>query len=148
MSKSEKKLSGIIYERGVNEQNFAVIRSKGDQALFGGFTTADMKKKLGVPVSRALADFLPTLTIKAKDFATELTSHNVIEKDLQGEAQISKEHVDNNIAVRNILKQRGVKPEALPPAEDVAKLKRKLESDEKKILKDAKKSGNKPGKSE
>lgn len=140
LSKSEKKLSGIIYERGVNEQSFAIIRSKGDQALFGGFTTADMKRKLGVPASRALADFLPTLTIKAKDFATELTSHNVVEKDLKGEAQISKEHVDNNIAVRDMLKQRGVKPEALPPAEDVAKLKRKLESDEKKILKETKKA--------
>ena len=84
LSKSEKKLSGIIYERGVDEQNFAIIRSKGDQALFGGFTTADMKKKLGIPATRALADFLPTLTIKAKDFATELTSHNVVEKELKG----------------------------------------------------------------
>lgn len=139
LSKSEKKLSGIIYERGVNEQSFALIRSKGDQALFGGFTTSDMKKKLGITASRALADFLPTLTIKAKDFATELTSHNVVEKDLKGETQISKEHVDNNTAVREMLKQRGVKPEALPPAEDVAKLKRKLESDEKKILKSTKK---------
>lgn len=90
LSKSEKKLSGIIYERGVDEQSFALIRSKGDQALFGGFTTGDMKKKLGVPASRALADFLPTLTIKAKDFATELTSHNVTEKDLKGDAQISR----------------------------------------------------------
>lgn len=143
LSKSEKKLSGIIYERGVDEQSFATIRSKGDKALFGGFTTADMKKKLGVPASRALADFLPTLTIKAKDFATELTSHNVVEKDLKGDAQISKEHIDNNIAVRDMLKQRGVKPEALPPAEDVAKLKRKLEGDEKKILKEAKKTKRK-----
>ena len=131
LSKSEKKLSGIIYERGVNEQGFAIIRSKGDQALFGGFTTADMKKKLGIPASRALADFLPTLTIKAKDFATELTSHNVVEKDLKGEDQISKEHVDNNTAVRDMLQQRGVKPEALSPAEDVAKLKRKLEGDDR-----------------
>jgi DNA-damage-inducible protein D len=111
LSRSEKKLSGIIFERGVNEQSFAIIRSKGDEALFGGFTTADMKKKLGVPASRALADFLPTLTIKAKDFATELTSHNVLEKDLKGETQISNEHVENNIAVRDMLKQRGVKPE-------------------------------------
>lgn len=138
LSKSEKKLSGIIYEKGVNEQSFAIIRSKGDQALFGGFSTADMKKKLGIPASRALADFLPTLTIKAKDFATELTSHNVVEKDLKGEAQISKEHIDNNTAVRNILKQRGVKPEELPPDEDIAKLKRKLEGEEKKILNDKK----------
>jgi DNA-damage-inducible protein D len=102
-----------------------------------------MKKKLGVPATRALADFLPTLTIKAKDFATELTSHNVVEKELKGESQISKEHIDNNTAVRNMLKQRGVKPEDLSPAEDVNKLKRKLESEEKKILKDAKVSEKK-----
>ena len=121
LTKSEKKLSGIIYERGVNEQSFAIIRSKGDQALFGGFTTADMKKKMGVPPGRALADFLPTLAIKAKDFATELTSHNTAEKDLKGESRISKEHVENNIAVREMLNQRGVKPEVLPPGEDVAK---------------------------
>ena len=142
LSKSEKKLSGIIYERGVDEQNFAIIRSKGDQALFGGFTTADMKKKLGVPASRALADFLPTLTIKAKDFATELTSHNVVEKELKGQEQVSKEHIDNNKAVRDMLKERGVKPESLPPAEDIAKLKRKLDADEKKILKESKKKKN------
>jgi len=139
LSKSEKKLSGIIYERGVDEKSFAIIRSKGDQALFGGFTTADMKQKLGVPATKPLADFLPTLTIKAKDFATELTSHNVTEKDLKGEGQISKEHIDNNIAVREMLKQRGVKPEALAAADDISKLKRKLEGDEKKILKDTKK---------
>jgi DNA-damage-inducible protein D len=89
LSKSEKKLSGIIYERGVDDQGFAIIRSKGDQALFGGLNTQMMKRKLGVPEKRPLADFLPTLTIKAKDFATELTSHNVIEKDLQGHDQIS-----------------------------------------------------------
>ena len=139
LSKSEKKLSGIIYERGVDEKSFSVIRSKGDQALFGGFNTADMKRKLGVPASRALADFLPTLTIKAKDFATELTSHNVIEKDLKGDSAISKEHVDNNKAVREILNERGVKPEALPAAEDVVKLKRKMDSDEKQLLKKKKK---------
>jgi DNA-damage-inducible protein D len=102
LSKSEKKLSGIIYQRGVDDKGFAFIRSKGDQALFGGFSTNEMKKKLGIPDKRALADFLPTLTIKAKDFATELTSHNVTEKDLKGEQQITREHVDNNSAVRNI----------------------------------------------
>lgn len=142
LSKSEKKLSGLIYERGVDDKGFALIRSKGDQALFGGFSTNDMKRKLAVPKGRPLADFLPTLTIKAKDFATELTSHNVIEKDLQGERSISQEHVDNNKAVRKILHERGVKPEKLPPAEDAAKLKRKLESDSKKILKDGKKLRN------
>ena len=134
LSKSEKKLSGIIYERGVDDKGFASIRSKGDHALFGGFSTNDMKRKLGVPAGRPLADFLPTLTIKAKDFATELTSHNVLEKDLQGSDAISKEHVDNNIAVRKMLKERGVQPEALPAAEDVKKVQRRLEVEEKKIL--------------
>jgi len=139
LSKSEKKLSGIIYERGVDEQGFAIIRSRGDQALFGGYATFEMKKKLAVPENRPLADFLPTLTIKAKDFATELTSHNVIEKDLSGENQISNEHVENNQAVRRMLIERGVKPEALPPAEDVKKLQRKLVKDEKNLLKDVRK---------
>lgn len=139
LSKSEKKLSGIIYERGVDEQGFAIIRSKGDNALFGGLNTKMMKRKLGVPDKRPLADFLPTLTIKAKDFATELTSHNVIEKDLKGQNQISTEHVDNNLAVRKILKERGVQPENLPASEDVKKVQRSLDSDEKKVLKEAKK---------
>jgi len=139
LSKSEKNLSGILYERGVDDKGFAMIRSKGDQALFGGYSTNEMKKKLAIPEGRPLADFLPTLTIKAKDFATELTSHNVIEKDLSGERQISTEHVENNQAVRKMLIERGVKPEALPPAEDVKKVQRKLDSDEKKLLKDVKK---------
>ncbi|HMH20547.1 MAG TPA: DNA damage-inducible protein D [Puia sp.] len=106
LSKSEKKLSGIIFERGVDHRGFAVIRSKGDKALFGGFSTNDMKRKLSIPDNRALADFLPTLTIKAKDFATELTSHNVLEKDLKGEILIAKEHVENNLAVRKMLEKR------------------------------------------
>ena len=138
LSKSEKKLSGLIYERGVDDRGFALIRSKGDQALFGGFSTNDMKKKMKTPSTRPLADFLPTLTIKAKDFATELTSHNVIEKDLHGESQISSEHVENNKAVRKILGERGVKPENLPALEDVKKVQRQLESDEKRILKNTK----------
>ena len=132
-------MSGTIYERGVDDQGFAIIRSRGDQALFGGYATFEMKKKLAVPENRPLADFLPTLTIKAKDFATELTSHNVIEKDLSGENQISNEHVENNQAVRRMLIERGVKPEALPPAEDVKKLQRKLVKDEKNLLKDVRK---------
>lgn len=139
LSKSEKKLSGLIYERGVDEKGFAIIRSRGDQALFGGFSTNDMKRKLKVPDNRPLADFLPTLTIKAKDFATELTSHNVVEKNLKGEPQITKEHIDNNIAVRKMLNERGVKPETLPSAEDVKKVQRKLSGEEKKVLKEAKK---------
>jgi DNA-damage-inducible protein D len=136
LSKSEKKLSGIIYERGVDEKGFALIRSKGDAALFGGFSTNDMKRKLGIVANRALADFLPTLTIKAKDFATELTSHNVVEKDLKGQTPIAKEHVDNNQAVRKMLKERGVKPEDLPSSEGVVKVKRRLVKENKKILKD------------
>lgn len=140
LTKSEKKLSGIIYQRGVDEKSFSTIRSRGDAALFGGFSTYDMKRKLAVPENRALADFLPTLTIKAKDFATELTSHNVIEKDLRGERAISNEHVDNNNAVRKMLVQRGVKPESLPPSEDVKKVRRRLNTEEKKVLKDVKKS--------
>ena len=139
LSKSEKKLSAIIYERGVDDRGFALIRSKGDQALFGGFSTNDMKHRLQIDNSRPLADFLPTLTIKAKDFATELTSHNVTEKDLKGEAPISREHVDNNLAVRKILRERGVKPEQLPPSEDIKKVQRRLEGDRNKVLKDARK---------
>ncbi len=143
LSQSEKKLSGIIFERGIDNKSFAFIRSKGDEALFGGRTTNDMKRILKVPDSRPLADFLPTLTIKAKDFATELTSHNVVDKDLQGDNLITKEHIDNNLAVRKMLQDRGVKPEQLPPAEDVKKVERRLESEEKKILKDLKKKENK-----
>lgn len=115
LTKSEKKLSSIIYERGVDDKGFALIRSKGDQALFGGFSTNEMKRKLMIPNGRPIADFLPTLTIKAKDFVTELTSHNVVEKDLSGANRISDEHVENNIAVRKMLIERGVKPEALLP---------------------------------
>ena len=143
LSHSEKKLSGIIYERGVDEKGFAIIRSKGDQALFGGLNTQMMKSKLDVADGRPLADFLPTLTIKTKDFASELTSHNVIEKDLHGHEKISEEHVDNNLAVRKILKERGVQPENLPPAEDVKKIERRLKGDEKKILIEVKKTKKK-----
>ena len=135
LSKSEKKLSGIIYERGVDDKGFALIRSQGDKALFGGFSTHDMKRKMQVPDAKPLADFLPTLTIKAKDFASELTSHNVVEKDLKGQNQITSEHIDNNLAVRKMLKERGVQPENLPALEDVKKVQRKLESEEKKVSK-------------
>jgi len=143
LSKSEKKLSGIIFQRGVDDKGFAMIRSKGDQALFGGNSTISMKQKLKVPDSRPLADFLPTLTIKAKDFATELTSHNVTEKDLSGDIAIGKEHVDNNLAVRKMLNERGVKPEQLPASEDSKKVQRRLDGDEKKVIKDAKKKKTK-----
>jgi DNA-damage-inducible protein D len=109
LTKSEKTLSGILYERGVDSAGFAMIRSKGDQALFGGFSTNDMKKKLGVPASKPLADFLPAITIKAKEFANELTSHNVIEKNLNSPTQIVKEFRENRKAVRGVLLQRAVK---------------------------------------
>lgn len=134
LQETEKKLSGILYERGVNDKSFAIIRSKGDQALFR-LNTAMLKRKMGVPDSRPLADFLPTISIKAKDFAAEMTSVNVQSKDLQGEHDITAEHEDNNRAVRQMLIQRGIVPENLPPAEDVKKVERRLASEEKKALK-------------
>lgn len=138
LSQTEKQLSGILYERGVDSQGFAIIRSKGDQALFR-INTQMLKRKMGVPDSRPLADFLPTISIKAKDLAAEMTGLNVQNKDLKGQTKIEKEHVDNNLAVRNMLTQRGIVPENLPPAEDVKKLQRKLDGDEKKVLKETKK---------
>lgn len=143
LMKSEKKLSGIIYERGVDHAGFAVFRSKGDQALFGGASTNDMKRKLGAPDSRPLADFLSTLAIKAKDFATEMTSHNVHEKDLRGTKSIGDEHVSSNKAVRNSMLQRGIKPEELPPGEDVKKVERRLKGEEKQLKKGTKRIGMK-----
>jgi len=140
LSKTENKLSGIIYERGVDSQGFAIIRSKGDEALFGGYNTSEMKRKLQVPDKRPLADFLPTVTIKAKDLATELTSHNVIDKDLKGTPNISKEHVENNAAIRKMLIERGVKPETLPADEDVKKTERRLNHDEANIEKETRKN--------
>jgi DNA-damage-inducible protein D len=133
LQETEKKLSGILYERGVNDQSFAVIRSKGDQALFR-LSTNMMKQKMGMPQGRPLADFLPTISIKAKDFAAEMTSVNVQTKDLHGEVSITKEHVDNNAAVRKMLTERGIIPENLPPAEDVKKVERRIASEEKKML--------------
>lgn len=138
LSQTEKQLSGILYERGVDNQGFAVIRSKGDQALFR-LNTQMLKRKMGVPDSRPVADFLPTISIKAKDLAAEMTGLNVQSKDLKGQTKIEKEHIDNNLAVRNMLTQRGIVPESLPPAEDVKKLQRKLDGDEKKLLKGNKK---------
>jgi len=138
LSQTEKQLSGILYERGVDSQGFAIIRSKGDQALFR-LNTQMLKRKMSVPDSRPIADFLPTISIKAKDLAAEMTGLNVQNKDLKGQTKIEKEHVDNNLAVRNMLTQRGIVPENLPPAEDVKKLQRKFEGDEKKLLKRTKK---------
>lgn len=138
LSQTEKQLSGILYERGVDSQGFAIIRSKGDQALFR-LNTQILKRKMGVPDSRPVADFLPTISIKAKDLAAEMTGLNVQSKDLKGQSKIEKEHVDNNLAVRDMLTKRGIVPENLPPAEDVKKLQRKLDGDEKKVLKGTKK---------
>ncbi len=139
LTQSERELSSIIFERGVDDQGFARIRSKGDKALFGGYATHEMKDKLGVPQSRALADFLPTITIKAKDFATEITNFNVKRDDLKGEQKITDEHVKSNVGVRKVLLDRGIKPETLPPEEDVKKLKRRVDSEDKKMLKSVKK---------
>ena len=118
---AEKQLSQNIFERGVDERGFGRIRSKGDTALFGGHTTEDMKNRLGIKSNRPLADFLPTLTIAAKNLATEMTNHNVENKNLFGESSITSEHVQNNTSVREILGKRDIKPEELPPAEDIKK---------------------------
>ena len=134
---SEKELSGLIQDRLGNDQSFGRIRSKGDQALFGGLTTQDMKDKIGVPPQRALADFLPTITIKAKDFANEITNFNVKKSDLRTEPDISSEHVKSSKTVRSALKERGITPESLPPAEDVKKIERRLKSEPKKIARPA-----------
>ena len=131
---TETELSRLIYERDVDNQGFARIRSQGDAALFGGITTAQMKKKMEVPGNRPLADFLPTLTIKAKDFAAEITNFNVKREDLQGEQKITREHVKNNTDVRRLLLKRGIKPEDLPPEEDARKLERRVGAETKKVL--------------
>lgn len=132
---SEKQLSRNIFERGVDDRGYARIRSKGDTALFGGHTTEDMKQRLGIKSTRPLADFLPTLTIAAKNLATEMTNYNVEQKDLRGEPSITREHVQNNVSVRDMLTQRGIRPENLPAAEDIKKLERRVASADKKLEK-------------
>ncbi len=134
LRESEKRLSKNIYERGVDDSGFARIRSKGDEALFGGHTTKLMKEKLGINERRPLADFLPTLTIAAKNLATEMTNYNVETKDLMGESRITREHVQNNQSVREMLGQRGIRPEELPPAEDIKKLERRVKTQDKKLM--------------
>lgn len=130
---SEKELSELIFEQTGNDKDFGMIRSRGDQALFG-FTTGEMKTKLGIPKNRPLADFLPTITIKAKDFATEITIFNVKEKDIKQGHRIAWEHIRNNTGVRKLLIQRGIKPEDLPPEEDVKKLERRVKTEDKKFI--------------
>ena len=133
LSASQKALAGVLYERGVDGPGFARILSKGDAALFGGHTTQDMKNKLSVPGARPLADFLPTITIKAKDFANEVTNMQVKQQDLNAEPDITREHIKNNEDVRKILTDRSIHPESLPPAEDVKKVERRMKSEEKKL---------------
>lgn len=141
LSTSEKELSGIIYERVGDQMSFARIRSKGDVALFGGHSTQAMKAKLGVPDNRPLADFLPTITIKAKDFANEITNFNIKRDELRTETRIADEHVKNNKDVRELLMQRGIQPESLPGAEDIKKIERRVASEAKKLPATQKKLG-------
>lgn len=133
LTESEKLLSAIIFEKLDDERSFGVIRSKGDRALFGGNSTEDMKNRLGVPHNRPLADFLPTITIKAKDFANEITTFSIGRDNLDSEPSISHEHVKNNTDVRNLLGERNIVPENLPPSEDLKKVQRRLKSEEKKL---------------
>src|SRR3989338_5450686 len=135
---SETELSKLIYERGVDEQGFARIRSKGDKALFGGFTTSMMKSRLKIPNKMHLADFLPTITITAKNLATEITNFNAKKEDLKGENNITYEHIKNNTDVRRLLAKSGIKPEELAPEEDIKKLERRVKKDEELIGKKSK----------
>lgn len=139
LTETEKELSGILYERGVDNKGFGRIRSKGDKALFGGNDTNQMKYKLSVPKGRPLADFLPTITIKAKDFANELTNFNAQKENMKGEQKITAEHLKNNKGVRELLLKRGIKPEELEAEEDIKKVERRLKSEDKKLLKEIKK---------
>lgn len=138
LADTEHHLSGVLYERGVDSKGFAIIRAKGDQALFGLNTTM-MKRRVGAPEKRPLADFLSTIAIKAKDLAAEMTSVNVQQKNIHGQIAIEGEHIDNNTAVRGMLLDRGIRPEALPPGEDVKKVERRLKAEEKNILPKSKK---------
>ena len=137
LAETENKLSGVLYERGVDNKGFAVIRSKGDQALFN-LSTSQLKCKMSVPENRPLADFLPTVSIKAKDFAAAMTTENVQLKNLHGASIIEKEHIDNNLGVRKIMVERGLTPENLSPAEDIKKVERRLNAENKKALKNKK----------
>jgi len=138
LKESEKALSQNIFERGVDNSGFGRIHSQGDKALFGGHTTQAMKEKYGIVKSRPLADFLPTLTIAAKNLATEMTNHNVEQTNLQGERAITDEHVQNNVSVRDMLGQRGIKPERLAAEEDLKKLQRRVRSEDNKLAKNTK----------
>jgi DNA-damage-inducible protein D len=138
LTQTEKELSSVLYERGVDDKGFAIIRSRGDMALFGGHNTQQMKTRLGIGDGRPVADFLPTVTLKAKEFAAAITSHNVREHNLTGEMPIGNEHVKNNRSVRNTLLERGIRPESLPAAEDIKKLERRHKSEPEKLTKSEK----------
>ncbi len=137
LADTEKELSGVIYEQTGSDKNFGLIRSKGDRALFG-YTTKEMKNKWKIPKGRALADFAPTIILKAKDFATEITIFNAKSNQMKTEYEISSEHITNNRSVRKTLIERGIRPEKLPPEEDVKKVERRLRSTQKKELNDIK----------
>ena len=143
LAATETELSKNIYERGVDNSGFARIRSKGDWAMFGGYNTSDMKRKLGIKENRPLADFLPTITITAKQLATEITNFNVKKNNLKGEGNITSEHVKNNIDVRSLLGKSGIKPEELPAEEDIKKLERRVKTLDKQIAKKNLKGKNK-----
>lgn len=145
LTETEKRLAGIAFERDVDSQGFARIKSKGDAALFGGITTQGMKQKLGVPDKRPLADFLPTVTITGKAFANALTEQNVVGKNLRGESTIGSEHEASNRAVRNAMLERGIRPEALPAAEDIKKVESRVRAENKKLPKQTKKLGKERG---
>lgn len=135
LATTETELSKNIFERGVDNKGFGKIRSKGDWAMFGGYNTSDMKRKLSIKANRPLADFLPTITITAKQLATEITNFNVNKNDLKGENNITNEHVKNNRDVRGLLSKSGIKPEELPAEEDIKKLERRVISSDKEIAK-------------
>ena len=135
LTETEKQLSNTLYEHGVDDRGFAIVRSRGDNALFGGHNTADMKYRLGVSSRRPLADFLPTVTLKAKEFAAAITDFNVRKRQLRGVNIIGSEHVKNNKDVRAVLSKSDIQPENLPPEEDIKKLERRVKSQEKKLLK-------------
>jgi len=142
---AETELSKNIFERGVDNKGFAIIRSKGDWALFGGHNTSAMKRKLGIAENRPLADFLPTITISAKQLATEITNFNVQKNDLKGESKITDEHIKNNTDIRELLGKSGIKPEQLPAEEDIKKLERRVKSSSKDIAKKKLKPTKKQG---
>lgn len=143
LTATETELSKNIYERGVDNQGFGRIRSKGDYALFGGYNTQEMKAKMGIHENRPIADFLPTITIKAKDLATEITNYNVKARDLYGEQPITNEHIKNNSEVRELLGKSGIKPEELSPEEDIKKLERRVKTNDKKLAQNTQKIENK-----